>query len=296
MALHQRSLWSSQLEKGKKTGIALTLSTHEFTSDVGRKKFGFSREEIDDSATYYEGQFKLYQRCGQGTLHSPDTGAKYVGQFYGDCFHGEGHQVWSDGSRYKGQWRKGQKHGNGEFVSADSLRYSGQWEDGRRQGQGSQDYSNGDRYLGWFFHGLCSGPGTYFFADGSYYEGTWANGRYDGPGTLYGADGSRERQVYSAGKLMKREVLPDGRVRQEGTRAGARHDALAAKVVLGQRRDDMHMPTLLPKLQPSKYLIARETATYDLSAPPLLADAPALEDRQAAAELDKIELPGAVPS
>jgi len=81
----------------------------DFSSDVGRKKFGFSHEEIDDSSAYFEGQFKLFQRCGEGTLHSPDTGSKYVGQFQNDQFHGEGDQTWSDGSKYKGQWKTGQK-------------------------------------------------------------------------------------------------------------------------------------------------------------------------------------------
>lgn len=244
---------------------------HDFSSDVGRKKFGFSREEILDSSTYYEGQFKLYQRCGQGTLHSPETGAKYVGQFQGDYFHGEGHQVWSDGSKYKGQWKQGQKHGKGDFVTADSLLYSGQWENGLRHGQGSQEYANGDRFTGWFYHGLCSGPGSYDFADGAHYEGTWANGRYDGPGMLTSYDGSRERQVYSAGVLVKREVLPSGQASSSRGKAAraSKSDNLLMKALMSQKRDDMHKPTLMPKIQPSKYLIRRETATMDLTAPAL---------------------------
>jgi len=236
----------------------------DFSSDVGRKKFGFSHEEIDDSSAYYEGQFKLFQRSGDGTLHSPETGSKYVGQFHADHFHGSGDQIWSDGSTYVGQWIHGQKAGAGVYVSVDNLKYDGQWEDGRRHGQGSQEYCNGDRYKGWWFHGLCSGTGVYHFSDGSRYEGTWANGRYDGPGMLYGCGGHKERQWHNSGLLMKTEVLPMG----NGPKS---KDRVSNKVLLQQTRVDMHKPTVLQSPQPSKYLIHRETAGMDLSASPLRA-------------------------
>eukprot|EP00928_Gymnodinium_smaydae_P033061 TRINITY_DN23790_c0_g2_i1.p1 TRINITY_DN23790_c0_g2~~TRINITY_DN23790_c0_g2_i1.p1 ORF type:complete len:280 (+),score=37.65 TRINITY_DN23790_c0_g2_i1:137-976(+) len=244
----------------------------DFSSDVGRKKFGFSHEELDDSTAYYEGQFKLYQRCGEGTLHSLETGAKYVGQFMADVFHGSGRQVWPDGSKYNGQWHYGQKHGKGEYISEDGLLYTGQWEEGRRHGQGVQEYANQDRYEGWWFHGLCSGLGSYQFADGSRYEGTWANGRYDGSGVLYGADGSREHMEYSAGLLMKREVMTPG---SAPTKA-SRRDLITiknGKVLQSQSREEMQRAAQLPRAETSRYLIARETAGMDLSAPSLVAQA-----------------------
>jgi len=243
----------------------------DFSSDVGRKKFGFSHEEIDDSAAYYEGQFRLYQRCGDGTLHSPESGFKYVGQFQADQFHGDGDQTLSDGSKYSGQWKYGQKNGAGVYISIDRLKYVGQWENGRRHGHGTQEYLNGDRYEGWWFNGLCSGMGTYSFSDGSRYEGAWAGGRYDGAGMLYCSDGSRERQWHSSGLLMKREVLPPGTAPRKSTRHGVPANTAGQrnKILLGQSRDEMHKPTLLPKPQPSKYLMRRETAGRDLSAPPV---------------------------
>lgn len=237
----------------------------DFSSDVGRKKFGFSHEEIDDSNAYYEGQFKLYQRCGEGTLHSPDTGSKYVGQFQGDQFHGKGDQIWADGSRYVGQWKHGQKSGSGVYTGVDDLKFEGQWEDGKRHGQGMQEYYNGDRYNGFWRQGLCSGTGTYYFTDGARYEGAWSNGRYDGVGIYYGDNSYRERQWHSSGLLMKREVLPPG----EAPKTHSRRAVLSGKSIMGQTRDDMHKPTQLSRPQPSKYLIRRETAGTDLSAPPL---------------------------
>lgn len=257
----------------------------DFSSDVGRKKFGFSHEELDETTAYYEGQFKFSMRNGDGTLHRPDSGAKYVGQFKGDVFHGVGSQTWPDGSSYDGQWKLGQKHGTGDYMNADGLMYSGQWDSGKRHGQGMQEYANGDKYNGWFFNGMCSGLGRYTFAEGGMYEGAWANGRYDGLGILYGADGSRERQWHAGGLLTKREAL----LPAEAPKLHMRQQAISSKVLSEQSREDMHKPTVLRKQQPSKYLIRRETADWDLAAPPLsLACTPAQVDQGRPREKDAL--------
>lgn len=156
------------------------------SSDIGRKKFGFSREELEEEAgAYYEGQFKLFQRHGKGILVFPVRQEKYEGQFEGDKCHGEGTRTWGDGAKYEGQWRKGVKHGRGALIDSDpTSTYVGQWEDGRRHGEGSQTYLNGDSYEGGWSKGLQSGKGVYTFRDGRVYEGKWASGRYDGPGLL----------------------------------------------------------------------------------------------------------------
>lgn len=241
----------------------------DFSSDVGRKKFGFSHEAIEGTTSYYEGQFKLYQRHGDGFLHSPDTGSKYSGQFQEDHFHGTGDLTWSDDSRYVGQFRRGQKHGQGEYTSAQELSYVGRWEDGARHGNGEQAYANGDRYVGGWFKGLCSGSGIYYFADGSRYEGGWSNGRYDGKGILYGADGSRERMEYDGGVLMKREALKP--VASDSPNRGRHALSIGARAIWSQSREEVIKTQPLAKSQVSPFLIRRETADMDLSAPPLRA-------------------------
>jgi len=240
----------------------------EFTSDVGRKMFGFSHEEMDNSTAYYEGHFKMNMRQGEGVLHAPASGAKYVGQFQADRYHGYGDNAWSDGSRYRGQWVRGQKYGQGEYTSADELKYTGRWENGVRHGTGTQEYANSDWYDGGWFKGLCSGRGVYHFADGSKYEGTWAHGRYDGPGLLHCANGTCERHRYSCGLLVKREVLPLALGRSSFGKA------LTGKADLSQTREQMHKPTVRAKNQMSRYLINREMAGVDLSAPPLWRTSP----------------------
>jgi len=244
------------------TPVRLLATT--IVSDVGRKRFGFGHEEIEGSNAYYEGQFSLYQRNGEGTLHSIDTGLKYVGQFQCDQFHGQGHQDWPDGSYYVGQWRHNQKHGEGKYVNAAGLAYTGQWELNKKNGKGVQSYANGDCYEGWFFRGQCSGTGTYHFADGSVYEGAWANGRYDGMGILYGIDGTRERQTHTGGILAKREVLKPGERPRMGTKLGISDRS----ILYSQTRDDVTKPGVLTKPQPSRFLIQREN--IDLHALPLL--------------------------
>lgn len=236
----------------------------DFSSDVGRKCFGFSHEELNGSPAYYEGQFKVGQRSGTGTMHNPESGARYVGEFQADRFHGEGEQVWSDSSRFAGQWVKGQKHGYGRFVDSQNLVYAGKWEHSRRHGDGTQEFANGDVYSGCWYEGFCDGIGTYSFADGSQYEGIWSQGRYDGMGILYGNDGSRERHTYNAGILVKREILPAG----APVRAG-RRNTVGHKVLFDQRRDEMHTHTKLPAVKVSQHLIKRDMIDADLSAPPL---------------------------
>eukprot|EP00440_Ansanella_granifera_P019907 gb/GFBE01021631.1/.p1 GENE.gb/GFBE01021631.1/~~gb/GFBE01021631.1/.p1 ORF type:complete len:335 (+),score=50.33 gb/GFBE01021631.1/:1-1005(+) len=274
---------------GGPQGHRNTVAVSDFSSDVGRKKFGFSHEDIDDGSAYYEGQFKLYLRCGQGTLQNNETGAKYVGQFQADKFHGKGDHLWPDGSRYIGDWHSGRKHGEGEYTSADNLKYKGGWNEGRRHGQGCQEYANGDRYEGSWFQGQVSGLGTYHFADGSQYQGAWSQGRYEGIGIMYSASGDRERLTYSHGLLMKREVLPPGPVPEIANRA---KPSVYAKILYSQDREALLQPTLILETPRNPFLIKRDVDIMTtLTAPALRTPRPkGLTDQAtpALADRDKV--------
>lgn len=240
---------------------------HGLQSDIGRKQFGFGREELDGGASYYEGEFKLFLRNGHGTLENTETGLKYVGQFEVDKFHGKGRHVWPDGSYYEGDWRNGRKQGQGTYVSEENLKYTGAWHDGKRHGKGIQEYANGDSYDGWWYNGQCSGLGIYYFADGSQYRGAWSHGKYDGEGLLYLANGDRERMTYLNGRLMKREVLTPSPPPQVGNKT---KPGIFCGIHLSQDRVDMMMPTVRPQNHGDvQLLIKRDCDMYDLSAPPI---------------------------
>lgn len=242
------------------TGVSFQgggIHVSDFGSDLGRKKFGFSREELETPGAYYEGQFKLYQRSGYGTIYFPNTGERYIGQFSNDVFHGEGFRVWSDGSEYRGRWVNGEKSGNGEYVSPENLRYVGQWEGGRRHGKGTQNYSNGDRYEGGWINGMCAGLGTYYFADGSKYGGAWSRGSYDGSGIYYHADGTKERQVYNRGVLQSRDLLEAG-VAKHASEVPEGNVLGGLRSVSKQHRESLVRDRpKFPPLEPSKHLIKR---------------------------------------
>jgi hypothetical protein len=72
---------------------------------------------------------------------------------------------------------------------------------------------------------------------------------------------------------MKREILPSSarqdRKTMRSMKTGLTPGLSRAEVVLSQTREDMHKPAMLPRSEPSKYLIKRDTAGRDLSAPPL---------------------------
>jgi len=192
-------------------------STKDFRrGDVGRKKFGFSREEFDEpSPGFYEGQFRFMLRHGHGTLVYTVTGDKYVGQFANERFHGEGTRMWSDGSRHKGRWSAGMKHGYGTFTSDTGLTYEGQWKDGKRHGAGHQEFENGDSYEGFWANGLMHGKGTYTFDNGDRFDGGWKSGGYDGDGVVFFAGGGTEKRSYKNGVLQERAIIKDSVVKRK---------------------------------------------------------------------------------
>jgi hypothetical protein len=222
--------------------------------DVGRKKFGFSREEFDEpSPGFYEGQFRFMLRHGHGTLSYTVTGDKYIGQFKDERFHGEGTRMWSDGSRFKGRWVAGKKHGFGIFTSDAGLTYEGQWRDGKRHGAGRQEFENGDSYEGFWANGTMNGKGTYSFSNGDRFDGQWRNGGYDGDGVVFFKNGGTEKRSYKDGVLLERAILKDSVVKRKKDwkmfymhplEDVVKFDSAVFRFM--QIRKDIHEPTLPP--------------------------------------------------
>lgn len=247
------------------------VNFNPMVSDLGKKKFGFEREEFDDGTGYYEGKYKVWMRHGPGALI--ETGvSSYLGQFRNERSHGDGQKLWTDGGSYKGQWKDGMKHGHGSYSSNGSCSsgktsYSGRWKEGLRHGEGVQNFANGDSYHGTYWGGLCSGLGTQHFEDGSTYFGGFAGGRHNGGGLLYGADNTRERHTFDQGVLMKREILRPGAAPKKMDRA--RPVVHVAMIEEEQSKTAMIQDTLLGDSGKSffPHITVKESTTMDLSAP-----------------------------
>lgn len=184
---------------------------------------------------YYEGDWKLGKRHGEGTLwyggkDSPSffkgtwvdgmregprgemvypSGNRYLGAWQADRRHGKGVMRWLTTEEiYDGDWKEGLQHGAGthtwlaggraEHGATQRLmcnRYVGEWMVGLRHGKGTFYYSNGSRYVGEFQRNLKAGHGVYTFPDGRVYEGPFTDDR------MGFNDGSLEEKVATRGPV-----------------------------------------------------------------------------------------------
>lgn len=83
----------------------------------------------------YHGDFKHNQRQGSGSYTDPDAGVKYVGDFVGGVYEGEGIYEWKNANgelrRYQGSFVKGKPHGKGTQLREDgSVVHKGEWRNG----------------------------------------------------------------------------------------------------------------------------------------------------------------------
>ena len=64
------------------------------------------------------------------TKKYPD-GAKYIGEFKDDKYHGQGTLKFADGEKYIGEFKDDKRHGQGTYTSPDGTKYVGEWKDGK---------------------------------------------------------------------------------------------------------------------------------------------------------------------
>jgi len=140
-------------------------------------------------------QTQTYDNCFSAITFL--DGAKYVGEFKNDKFHGKGTFTFTDGDKYIGEWKDDAIHGQGTMIYADGRVYKGKYKAYART-QGTMEWPNGLKYTGkWGEDGqLPNGFGTYTLPDGTAKSGIWADGKY-----LYkSVESARSKCAKEAGK------------------------------------------------------------------------------------------------
>jgi hypothetical protein len=113
-----------------------------------------------------------------------DDGDKYVGEWKGEMYNGQGTYTWANGHKYVGEWVNDIRIGQGTFTWANGDKYVGQWKNDKRTGQGTYTWASGNKYVGGFKDNKQHGQGTYTYANGKKYVGEFKDGKFRGQGTL----------------------------------------------------------------------------------------------------------------
>jgi hypothetical protein len=112
--------------------------------------FGYLEEE----SSTYEGQFEDGCKEGFGVEHF-DTCDRYLGEYVGDKFDGQGKYLWADGASYIGQFKEGYRDGYGQWHSGGQTQtFVGFYTRDKKQGSGRYSWSNGCTYDGNFDNDL----------------------------------------------------------------------------------------------------------------------------------------------
>jgi hypothetical protein len=112
---------------------------------------------------FYEGEWRLNKRNGEGTMHWLSSNEKYTGKWEDNYQSGFGTHIWLEGAS-----------GDNKLLRN---RYVGMWKLGLRNGQGTFSFSNGSKYEGEWRDNLKNGLGLFTFEDGTCYDGPFENDR-----------------------------------------------------------------------------------------------------------------------
>lgn len=142
------------------------------------------------SGELYSGGFRNAQMHGHGELSFPD-GARYIGQFDTNRFHGEGTYLLANGDIYAGNFLLGRFDGTGVYSFAEGGRYTGEFRHGNFHGHGTYLSADGEKYVGDFVNDKFHGSGMHLMVNGAKYTGEFREGRRNGVGTYLSADGDK---------------------------------------------------------------------------------------------------------
>jgi len=82
------------------------------------------------------GNGRMGKQNGHGTVTSKD--GKYVGEWKGNDFHGQGTRISTNGTKYVGEWKNGKYNGQVTYTSPNGEKYMG-------------EYKNGDEWNGTYY-------------------------------------------------------------------------------------------------------------------------------------------------
>jgi hypothetical protein len=164
----------------------------------------------------YVGEFRGGKFSGEGEYFFAGEdfkkGNKYVGEFRNGLFNGHGTFYFitegpQKGDKFEGELRDGKFNGPGVYEFANGDKYIGEFKDSKFEGQGSLIYSNADRYVGEFKNGLRHGHATLYYADGSKFIGMYEEGKCHGQGTYYFESGDTYVGMFIDGKIKGQGVM-----------------------------------------------------------------------------------------
>ena len=93
--------------------------------------------------------------------------------FWTNCV---GTYTFPDGAKYVGEWRDDKYHGQGTYTYPNGQKYVGEYKDDKRNGQGTNTFPIGEKYVGEFRDDKRNGQGTLWGPTGSViHSGRWVN-------------------------------------------------------------------------------------------------------------------------
>ena len=114
-------------------------------------------------------------RSSPPCIGSPTASTNFILNWT-NCF---GTYTDKDGNKYVGEWKGGDFDGQGNRTLANGGKYVGGFKDGKLPGTGAIIFPNGDTYVGQFRFDYIFGQGTYKYGlDGGVKLGITANGNF----------------------------------------------------------------------------------------------------------------------
>lgn len=142
-----------------------------------------------------------------------DDGDKYVGEFKGGKYNGQGTYFCLannqfKGHKYVGKFKDGSFNGQGTYTFKGGDKYVGEFKDNKYNGQGTFTFIGGDKYVGEYKDNKYDGQGVYTFANGRVELGEWKNHEPHGRFIEYRVDKSIARAgIFEEGKFIRAENI-----------------------------------------------------------------------------------------